>query len=267
MLMIEASVRTDVGCVRDANEDAARFVRPHQPEQRRRKGLLVIVADGMGGHAAGEEASRLATDVVSRVYYAHEGAPQTALIDALQQANRAIYEAAQADPDRKGMGTTCTVVAILGDRAYLAHVGDSRMYLLREGTLRQMSEDHTLVQAMVKDGTLSAEEADTHEEKNVILRALGTRPQVEVSTWDAPVQLLVNDRLLLCSDGLYDLVTFSEIEQLSALKPFHLAGEALVALAKERGGYDNITVALLEVRDPQATRTERHTRDVEVLSW
>ena len=194
---IDASVQTDKGCVREINEDSGRMVRPADPALLMQKGILVVVADGMGGHSAGEVASQMAADVVTRVYYETRAEPSTALKGAVEEANRRIHAAAAEDEAKHGMGTTCTALALCGGRAYAAHVGDSRLYMLRDKQLYQLSEDHSAVNEMVKLGIITKEQARTHEDKNVILRALGTAPEVEVSTVE-PVGLQVGDQYLLC---------------------------------------------------------------------
>ena len=244
---IVASVQTDKGCVREMNEDSGRFVRPSDPALLRDKGTLLVVADGMGGHSAGEVASQMAVEIVSRAYYEAEYEAPAALRHAVEEANRRIHAAALADSGKHGMGTTCTALAIVGPTGVAAHVGDSRLYMLRGGEIYQLSEDHSAVMEMVKHGLISKEEARTHEDKNVILRALGTTPDVEVSVLK-PFQVREGDFFLLCSDGLHDLVEDEEIGRVVASAPDeHAACERLIALAKERGGHDNVTVGLLGV--------------------
>jgi protein phosphatase len=266
---IDASVQTDKGCVREINEDSGRMVRPADPALLASKGTLVVVADGMGGHSAGEVASQMAADVVSRVYYETRAEPSTALKRAVEEANRQIHEAAAEDEAKHGMGTTCTALALCGGRAYAAHVGDSRLYMLRAKRLYQLSEDHSAVNEMVKLGIITKEQARTHEDKNVILRALGTTPEVEVSVLE-PFAVREGDRYLLCSDGLHDLVLENEIASiLSESTDIHAAGERLIALAKERGGHDNITVGIIAIMPEGTAAAEAQdaptTREVEAI--
>ena len=265
---IDASVQTDKGCVREINEDSGRMVRPADPSLLAQKGTLVVVADGMGGHSAGEVASQLAADVVSRVYYETREEPGRALRHAVEEANRRIHAAA-ADESKHGMGTTCTALALCAGRAYAAHVGDSRLYMLRDRTLYQLSEDHSAVNEMVKLGIITKEQARTHEDKNVILRALGTTPEVEVSVLE-PFPAREGDRYLLCSDGLHDLVLENEIASvLSETEDIHAAGERLIALAKERGGHDNITVGIIAIMPEGTAAAEAQnaptTRELEAI--
>ena len=266
---IAASVQTDKGCVREINEDSGRMVRPSDPALLAAKGTLVVVADGMGGHSAGEVASQMAADVVSRVYYEARARPGEALGHAVAEANRRIHAAAAADESKQGMGTTCTALALCGGRGFAAHVGDSRLYMLRAGQLDQLSEDHSAVNEMVKLGIITKEQARTHEDKNVILRALGTSPEVEVSVLE-PFPVREGDRYLLCSDGLHDLVLEDEIASvLTEAEDIHAAGERLIALAKERGGHDNITVGIIAIMPEGTAAAEaenlRTTRELEAL--
>jgi serine/threonine protein phosphatase PrpC len=266
---IDASVQTDKGCVREINEDSGRMVRPSDPALLAAKGLLVVVADGMGGHSAGEVASQMAVEVVSRLYYETRAEPGAALRRAVEEANRQIHEAAAEDESKHGMGTTCTALALCGGQAYAAHVGDSRLYMLRAGQLYQLSEDHSAVNEMVKLGIITKEQARTHEDKNVILRALGTSPEVEVSVLE-PFAVREGDRYLLCSDGLHDLVLEDELASiLSETEDIHAAGERLITLAKERGGHDNITVGIIAIMPEGTAAAEavnmRMTRELEAI--
>ncbi len=264
---VAVSVWSDVGCLREVNEDRGLYVRPGDPAVLTGKGVLALVADGMGGHAAGEVASSIAVDVLPRAYYAHSGEPHEALKDAFLQASRAIYQAARQDETLAGMGTTCTALVLRGYQAFSAHVGDSRLYQVRQGRLYTLSEDHSLVMEMVREGLLTPAEAHNHEDRNVITRALGLRPNVDVAAWPEPLTVQDGDWFVLCSDGLHDLVGEEEICQtLAAAEAPHEAGEHLVALARRRGGHDNITVGLLRVKAPGQTDAppERDTREVEV---
>ncbi len=266
---VEVSVWTDVGCHREVNEDCGRYLKPDEPELVARKGVLAFVADGMGGHAAGEVASQIVGDQLGRFYYDDPAADvHAALRTAFEQVNGVIYQAGFDDERLLGMGTTCTALVLRGDEAFSAHVGDSRLYLVRDGHLELLSEDHSLVNEMVKHGIISEEQARNHEDRNVITRALGLHPDVEVDTWEAPLRLRTDDRFLLCSDGLYDLVSDEEIKEVVISETPSAAGERLVALAKERGGYDNITVAVLWLKPaaPAAATPEPDTPEVEIAS-
>jgi protein phosphatase len=261
---IAAHVLSDVGCVRDLNEDRGRVVQPGDDAERARRGVLAIVADGMGGHSAGEVASELAIAAVHRAYYESDGEPMDALATALTAANTEIFATASAEKKLEGMGTTCVALALCNDHAHAASVGDSRIYLLRAGGIYQMTADDSAVGAMVMKGLLTREEARHHADRNVILRALGTHAEVQVSRWDQPLPLKDGDTFLLCSDGLTDLVEDQEIVREVGDRHGADACKALVALARARGGHDNITVALLRIGTPAAEPAPA-TREVRVV--
>jgi protein phosphatase len=221
----------------------------------------------MGGHLGGEVASRIAVDTVSRIYYVASGGITECLKEALLIANRGIYEASLEDETLKGMGTTCTALVLHQTQAYAAHVGDSRLYLLRNDELYLMTEDHSAVMEMVKRGIINMEQARHHEDKNVIVRALGTNPEVEISVWANPFSVRLGDQFLLCSDGLYDLVEDSEIRSIAlAANDTQAACETLIETAKKRGGYDNITVGVVRIAPPNKVKPTnlRETRELEV---
>jgi len=262
---VVASLLSDVGCYREVNEDRGSYIQPGDEARLETKGLLFIVADGMGGHSAGEVASQLAVDAISRAYYDHKGEAQAALKKAFIEANNQIHTLSLSQESLNGMGTTCTALVLQNGSAFAAHVGDSRLYLIRGGEIYLMTEDHSAVMEMVKQGLLTLDEARHHADKNVILRALGSHPEVEVTTWEEPFPVREGDHFLLCSDGLYDLVEDNEIKEAVIAGEPRDACESLIALAKERGGYDNITVSVVSIRTPDVEpRTARETRDVEV---
>jgi protein phosphatase len=251
-------VRSDIGCVRPINEDNARALLPPQNGAASSRGLLVMVADGMGGHASGEVASAIAVDTVCREYFESKSSPEVALRKALEDSNRVIHEAARKDASKKGMGTTCTALSLLNGVAISAHVGDSRLYLIRGGGIYLMSEDHSAVMELVREGLLTPDEARRHENKNLITRALGLHPSVEIATWKEPFPLQDGDRFLLCSDGLYDLVEDEEIlTRVLGSQPEQACNE-LIDLAKQLGGHDNITVAVVHV-EPIAAASSAQT--------
>lgn len=238
-MRVRVGVATDIGRVRDGNEDSYLAEDP-----------LFAVADGMGGHKGGEVASQLAMETL-------EGALPggRTLAEGIHAANAAVFERSQEDRSVSGMGTTLTAVVVEDMVASLAHVGDSRAYLLRAGDLRQLTDDHTLVSRMVRSGEISAAEAGVHPHRSVLTRALGTEAQVEVDEFD--VALTDGDRLLLCSDGLTGMVTEEQILAiLSAAPESQDAADRLVRAANRAGGVDNITVLILDVEaedeDPSA---------------
>lgn len=250
-LTVVTACLTDVGCVRADNEDDVRIVTPTSDLEAARHGVLAVVCDGMGGHQAGEVASRLAVETLLRRYRdataATDADPQRALPAAVQAANHAILDAAQRDPSLRGMGTTCTAFVLRGALAYCAHVGDSRLYLARDGALFHMTEDHSAVMHLVHRGVLSATDARWHADRNVLARALGSRRDVEVTSWPTPFAVRRDDRFLLCSDGLHDLVPESVLlDALAGHEPAE-ACRRLVACARAAGGPDNISVAIVAV--------------------
>ena len=244
---IVAALRSDAGCHRQVNEDCWHYYGPDEADSVAGKGALAIVADGMGGHAAGEVASRMAVEVINRLYYGGSADASTALERAFHEANRLIYRAAQSNARLNGMGTTCTALALRNGLAICAHIGDSRLYLARGGAIYLMSEDHSAVMELVRRGVMSRETARSHADRNIILRALGTRPEAEVTIWREPFPVRAGDCFVLCSDGLSDPVTDEEIKQAVLSAEPAAACEQLIALAKERGGYDNITVGALKI--------------------
>lgn len=263
-----ATLLSDVGCVRELNEDSVRFARPSLPSDAN-KGVLLVLADGMGGHAAGEVASQKTVEEVPSHYFASDKAPDVALREAVEATNAAIFRAAQADSALRGMGTTCTCLLVRDDLAWCAHVGDSRLYLVRGGAIYQMSEDHSAVGEMVKRGLIRPEEARGHPQGNVILRALGTQPRVEVALWEEPFPLRAGDLWVGCSDGLSDLVEDGEILRTVTQQEAQAAGQSLIELAKSRGGHDNISVALVEIRAVGAGETKSNspqTREAPVVT-
>lgn len=270
-LRIEAGLASDPGCVREINEDCARIIRPTTPEALARQGLLAVVCDGMGGHEAGEIASRVAVETIVKRFEEDAGDPLVTLPKALQAANRAIVEAADRNQKLRGMGTTCTALILRAGLAYSAHVGDSRLYLVRAGEIFLMTEDHSAVMQLVREGVITREEARHHPDKNVISRALGSHRDVQVTGWPRPFAVFPGDLFLLCSDGLYDLVGDDVL--LATARDTHpqVACDRLVTLARQAGGHDNISVAILAMSaDGDATGggtmagSARETRSVEI---
>lgn len=245
---IEACVSSDVGCHRQQNEDSAKFVQPNGLE-RNSKGLLAIVADGMGGHQAGEIASRLAIDVITTDYYVQkQNDPLESLQKAFAKANEVIYEKSNTNALLSGMGTTSTALLLKKEHVYFAHVGDSRLYRIHEDRLFLLTEDHTVVNQMLRNGLINLTEAKNHPERNVVTRALGTRPTVEIAVSRDSRPIKIGDFFILCTDGLYDLVSDEEIREITLSVAPHLACQALIDLAKAKGGYDNISVGILAIR-------------------
>jgi serine/threonine protein phosphatase PrpC len=273
------SMLSHPGKVRTNNEDTVTFALPTgggpkgggpEGDGADTKGdALLLVADGMGGHAAGEVASRIAADVFHRCFFAEPGRPiHDVLVECFDTANAEIFEAGQNNPEYAGMGTTCTAIAVRNNRAWLAHVGDSRAYMMREDDFHQISEDHTLVAELVRRGSLTHEEAAVSPERNVILKALGTAAHVAPNVWDEGMPLRPDDRFLLCSDGLSDLVADTVMKQfISTLSPID-ACSALIDAALDAGGHDNVSVGVFHLTVPAEadvteTIVERPTRRTE----
>ena len=239
---------TDPGRVRTRNEDCFGAFEPADPAVLRTRGRLFVVADGMGSHARGDVASRLAVETVRDVYYDHalpEMLPR-ALHLSVQTANTVVYREGQRDVGEPRMGTTLTMLVVRDHEAFVAHVGDSRAYLIRGTQIRQLTEDHSLVSELVQKGVLSAAEAEHHPSTHIILRALGTSREVAVDV-HGPLSLIAGDTLVLCTDGLSRLVTPNEIRRLAQGSSPHQACERLVSLANRRGGPDNITLQVIQI--------------------
>jgi PPM family protein phosphatase len=227
---------TDPGRTRRHNEDAYVIDPP-----------LFAIADGMGGAQAGEVASRLATLALKEA--GANGGGERRIADLIQEANRRVYDRSSSDPNTSGMGTTITVALVEDDQVAFGHVGDSRAYLIRDAQMEQLTEDHSLVNELLKTGKLSREEAETHPQRSVITRALGTDPDVDVDTFS--VRAEDGDLFLLCSDGLTDMVSEESILDVVERnrQDIDAALRALVKAANRGGGQDNITVVAFEIAD------------------
>ncbi len=251
MLDLDYCELTDVGVVRDHNEDFIGHYVPSGPEESRTHGWLFIVADGVGGHERGEVASETAVgSVIEGFRSAPRGEALTASLPRIiQKANVKVYEAGRsASPGGVSMATTIVACAFRYDRAVIAHVGDSRCYLIRHGIAQQITRDHTVVADQMRLGILTADEAAQSEKRHLLSRSLGADLFVNVEIDDHQVQ--VGDSLLLCSDGLYGSVKPADISNIVAFNPNSaVAAAKLVELAKERDGGDNISIQLIRVRD------------------
>jgi protein phosphatase len=241
MMLLKHGVATDTGNVRPQNEDA--YVASDH---------LFAVADGMGGHNAGEVASALATTLLLERAVGQTLSPEW-FVEAITSINRTIHESAAESTERRGMGTTICALALVKSQeassepqqVALANVGDSRIYLARSGKFRQLSVDHSYVQELVTEGLITEEEARVHPRRNIVTRALGIDDRVAVDSWLIP--LFPGDRFILCSDGLVDEVPTSDIAELAAQqREPQIIADALVALAKRNGGRDNITVVVVD---------------------
>jgi PPM family protein phosphatase len=244
MRLADSAGRTDPGRKRRRNEDAFVLEPP-----------LFAVADGMGGAQAGEVASRLAAAAFREFHEVDELAPDERVRALVQEANRRIYDRARSDTGATGMGTTITAALLEGEQVTIGHVGDSRAYRLREGELEQLTEDHSLVADLMRSGRLTPEEAETHPQRSVITRALGTDPEVDVDTMS--VEASPGDVFLLCSDGLTTMVADEQIlELLAGASSLEEAAKALVKAANKGGGEDNVTVVLFTLEGDAAALEE-----------
>ncbi|HYZ94106.1 MAG TPA: Stp1/IreP family PP2C-type Ser/Thr phosphatase, partial [Actinomycetota bacterium] len=232
---------TDPGRKRRRNEDSFVMEPP-----------LFAIADGMGGAQAGEVASRLAAAALKES--GAEAGGEDRIVDLIREANRRVYDRSSSDPNTSGMGTTITVALVEDERVAFGHVGDSRAYLIRDARMEQLTEDHSLVNELLKTGKLSREEAETHPQRSVITRALGTDPDVDVDTFSVSAQN--GDLFLLCSDGLTDMVSEQAILGVVERKRADIdaALRALVKEANRGGGEDNITVVAFEISDAPLAR-------------
>lgn len=244
---IAGAMLTDIGLARATNEDCVAFVLPSQDDPAAGRGCLLLVADGMGGHAAGEVASALAVETVKRVYYSLQEPTPESLKIAFDAAHRAILEHGRKNPECRGMGTTCTALAIHEGRMWLAHVGDSRAYLLRGGVLTQLSDDQTLNAQMIRQGLLSEEEAKYAGGRNILLQALGTRGDIVPTISQNEIPLEEGDIVILCSDGLWNMVDDATIARLAASTPPQEACQNLLNAALAAGGDDNVSVGVFAV--------------------
>ncbi len=247
-LRLDVAQLTDVGRKRPHNEDNMAYVIPKDPQVMAKKGALFIVADGMGGHAAGEVASEIAVDTVSNVYYQDDSEDvAVSLLRAIKRANSLINQRAAENTLRSGMGTTCVAAILRGNMGYIANVGDSRAYLVRGGQARQVSQDHSWVEEQVRAGLLTRDQARSHAQRNVITRCLGTQSEVEVDVFTEPLE--EGDSLLLCTDGLSGLVNDDELRTIVGQYVPQEGVYHLVERANENGGPDNITAIVARVQE------------------
>lgn len=239
---------TDVGRQRTNNEDAYLYWEPESDQEFRRKGRIAIVADGMGGYEGGQEASRVAVETVRHVYdrdFADN--PSQALLTALLAAHDNIQRYAVEHPEFQGMGTTCTGLAIVDHKLYFGHVGDSRLYVVRPDAIARLTRDHSYVGRLVESGIVRSEDAQSHPQRHILTAALGSGKELEPDVSEHPVEMQTGDKILLCTDGLWSVVTEPELADVVRSNPPAQACRTLVDLALERGGPDNVTVLVLHI--------------------
>jgi serine/threonine protein phosphatase PrpC len=245
---VEVAGLTDVGRQRENNEDSYLYWEPSSAAELQRKGRLAIVADGMGGYEGGQEASHLAVQTVCEVYdHNFRDNPQATLTEAFAEAQKRILDYAVHHPDLEGMGTTCTALALCSGRLYFAHVGDSRLYLVRASKITRLTRDHSYVGRLVESGIVRPEDAETHPQRHILTAALGVGTEVVPDTPESAMALEDGDVLLLCTDGLWGVMTEAEISAVVSKNPPAESCRALVDLALEHGGPDNITLQILKI--------------------
>ena len=243
---MEVAILTDVGRVRENNEDSYLYWEAGGDEEFRRKGRLAVIADGMGGYDGGQEASRLAVETVRSVYdkVFRDGA-EAALVEAFAAAHERIRGYADEHPQFHGMGTTCTALAILDRNVHFAHVGDSRLYLVRNGGISRLTRDHSYVSRLVESGIVRSEDAETHPQRHILTAALGSGMEVAADISQHALSLEEGDTLVLCTDGLWGVVNEQEVATVVDENSPADACQELVKIALQRGGPDNITLLVL----------------------
>lgn len=257
---------SDLGKKRQNNEDSCLLFVPENEAHVDSRGILVAVADGMGGAKAGEYASHNALRCLYPFYYGHtpHALVPVALRSAVEAANAFVFRESEQNSDYAGMGTTVSALAILGNWAYIAQVGDSRVYLLRENqSLKQLTQDHTLVAEQIKNGLINEEEARTHSLKNLITRAVGIRDTVDVDLFS--LELQSGDTIIICSDGLSNMVSDETLEKEMAFHDIDVLSSNLVQHALDAGGTDNIT--LIAIRIHEITRESNYQQGGRLISF
>lgn len=247
-MQLQTSSVTDIGRIRQNNEDSFLELALRDED---RGCMLLVVADGMGGHNAGEVASKTVVESIESYFKTEESdlnSDKTLihLEKSIKQANDAVIKASSNDESLKGMGSTCTAMLILDNKTFVAHVGDSRAYLIRGKNIDQITKDHTLAEKMCDSGIISKEEAKSSPHRNMLMKAIGIAEDVEVETYD-PVKALAGDVYLLCSDGLTEYIDEEELCSILKIYEPEEACKLLVKIANKRGGKDNITVQIAKV--------------------
>ncbi len=253
--LLSFGMKTDIGRVRENNEDKYEVFITESDSELASRGQIFVVCDGMGGHEAGQIASELASKTFIEVYRTHPATePEEAARAAVKAANRFVLDVARLIPNRRGMGTTLTSLCILQDKGIFTHVGDSRLYRLRGGTLEQITFDHTWVEQTVRAGTMSREEAEAHPYRHVLTQAVGTADEIQPDI--ATFELEVGDVYMLCSDGVTNHVSDEAIKMhLSSGKGCFQTAWELVSAALAGGGSDNATTVVVRVNELQSTES------------
>jgi protein phosphatase len=256
---VAMGAKSDLGRARENNEDKFDWLEPDDAGLLAARGRLYAVADGMGGHAAGQIASEIALKTVLRSFFSsRSGEPSAALAESIRAANALVWETGHRIPGRSGMGTTVTALVVHEDRALIGQVGDSRAYLLRDGAIERITEDHSWVAEQVKARLMTEEQAERSPYRNVITRSIGAEETVEPDLFELTLQ--PGDRFLLCSDGLSGVVTPEEMKEAMESGSPSVAAWRLIDLANDRGGPDNVTCMILRIGeivvDPEAETGE-----------
>jgi serine/threonine protein phosphatase PrpC len=241
------AAKTDIGRVREENQDAYGKFPEDSLDLHLPKGQLFVVADGMGGYAGGREASRLAVETVGRTYYATEASIIESLKCAFHEANRVIYDYSVNHPQFYGMGTTCVAFVVSNGNGYAAHIGDSRLYHITRDKIVQLTSDHSKVAEMVRRGILTPEEARWHPERSMLYRAMGINLGMQFDVLNN-IAIGTDDYFLLCTDGLTGYVEPEELQEVVLQNTLPRACDVLVGLANDRGGQDNITVQIVHIK-------------------
>jgi protein phosphatase len=246
---VEVTSESDVGCVRLNNEDSFGYWEPNDDQDFLRKGRLAVVADGMGGYEGGQEASRLAVESMVAAYRDSRGDdPRQALIEGLRSAHDEIHKYTIEHPELRGMGTTCTAAAIVKNSLFYVHVGDTRLYEIRDGRIRRVTRDHSYVGQLVEAGMISEAQAEVHPQRNILTSAVGSNPDLVMDAPENPEPLRAGDVIVICSDGLWGQVRDEEIlDTISKKNSVKQAGHELIQLARKRGAPDNVTVQILRL--------------------
>ncbi len=239
---------TDVGRQRTNNEDSYLYWESEDEEEFRRKGRLAIIADGMGGYEGGQEASRLAVETVRHVYDSRfDGNPQATLLSAFTTAHENIQRYAHDHPQFHGMGTTCTALSIIDRELFFAHVGDTRVYLVRPDSISRLTRDHSYVGRLVESGIVRSEDAESHPQRHILTAALGSGREIFPDSSEKPIPLEPGDKILLCTDGLWSVVPESDLARVVRSHSPADSCRELVNIALERGGPDNVTLLILHI--------------------
>jgi len=253
---------SDVGEIRENNEDSIVFIKPHDEHTQIEKGSLAIVCDGMGGHKSGDLASKIGIDKVSEYYYSSKSNVEQSIKDALISAHKSIRKVSTYNARHAKMGTTCTAVVIKEKSVYVAHAGDSRAYLISDENIKQLTKDHTYVQHLYDKGVITLKEKLRHPDRNIVTMVLGTQNEFLPDVYSYKNSFGESDKLLLCSDGLYDYIEDHELKHIVSRHEPATAAETLVDIAKKRGGHDNISVIIVQNKAVNEDITIRNTKEV-----